>query len=47
MLWLIAVVLAVFGVIELLGGHLLGALVLFIAACAVGPGGWSITSRRE
>ena len=47
MLWLIAVILAVFGVLELLGGHLLWALILFIAACAVGPGGWSITSRRQ
>jgi hypothetical protein len=47
MLWLLAVILAVFGVLELLGGHLLWALLLFVAACAVGPGGWSLTTRRR
>jgi uncharacterized membrane protein (DUF2068 family) len=46
MLWLIAVILAVFGVLQLVSGHLLWAIVLFIAAAAVGPGGWSIASRR-
>jgi hypothetical protein len=47
MLWLLAVIIAVFGVLELLSGHLLWALLLFVAACAIGPGGWSITSRRS
>lgn len=45
-LWIVAVVLAVAGVLQLLGGHLFWGIVLLVAACAVGPGGWSIFYRR-
>ncbi|HEX2849160.1 MAG TPA: GPGG-motif small membrane protein [Acidimicrobiales bacterium] len=43
--WIIAVVLAVIGVVELLQGAVLWAIVLFILAAIVGPGGYSILNR--
>jgi hypothetical protein len=46
LLWIVAVVLAVWGVVELLGGHILFGLVLLVAACLVGPGGYSIFRGR-
>jgi hypothetical protein len=45
--WLIAVVLAVIGVVQLLQGQVLLAIVLFLAACVVGPGGYSIFRGRS
>jgi len=42
LLWLLAVILAVVGVVQLLQGQIILAIVLFIAACLVGPGGYSI-----
>jgi hypothetical protein len=44
--WLLAVVLVVIGVLQLLQGDLLWAIVLFLAAAVVGPGGYSIFHRR-
>lgn len=41
-LWLIAVLLFVGGVVRLVEGDILLGVVLLILACAVGPGGWSI-----
>jgi hypothetical protein len=46
MLWLIAAVIAIVGVIQLLQGQLVLALVLFALACVVGPGGYSIFRDR-
>lgn len=37
-----AVILAVLGVLNLLDGDILWGILLIIAACAIGPGGWSI-----
>lgn len=45
-LWLIAVVIAIVGIVQLLQGQVIFAIVLFVAAAAVGPGGWSITRGR-
>ncbi len=45
-LWVIAVVLAVVGIVQLLQGQLIFAIVLFVAAAAVGPGGWSVLRSR-
>ena len=45
-LWIIAVILAVVGVVQLLQGQILFGIVLLIAACLVGPGGYSVFSRR-
>jgi hypothetical protein len=46
-LWLIAAVIAVVGVVQLLQGQVLLALVLFVAACMVGPGGYSLFRGRR
>ena len=41
-LWIIAVIIAVAGVVSLFRGAILAGIVLLIVACAVGPGGWSV-----
>lgn len=46
LLWLAAVVIAVIGVVQLLQGQILLAIVLFVAAALVGPGGYSVFARR-
>ena len=46
LLWIIAVVLAVVGVVQLVQGQILFGLVLVIAACLVGPGGYSLFRSR-
>lgn len=46
-LWLLAVIIAVIGVVQLLQGQILFAIVLFIIAALVGPGGYSIFSGRR
>lgn len=46
LLWLLAVIIAVVGVVQLLQGQLLLGIVLLVVACAVGPGGYSIFNRR-
>ena len=46
-LWLLAVIIAVFGVVQLLQGQILFAIVLFIIAALVGPGGYSIFAGRR
>lgn len=45
-LWIIAVVIAVIGVIQLLQGQIIFGIVLLIVAAAVGPGGFSIFRGR-
>ena len=44
-LWLLAVIVALFGVVELLTGHVLFAILLFVVACLIGPGGYSVFQR--
>jgi len=46
-LWIIAAILVVIGVVQLLQGQIILAIVLFIAACLVGPGGYSIFRGRS
>lgn len=45
LLWIAAVILAVFGIINLLSGAILWGVVLLIAAALVGPGGYSVFGR--
>ena len=45
-LGIIAAILDVAGIFQLLQGDILWAIILFVAACAIGPGGWSIFGRR-
>lgn len=46
-LWLLAVILAVVGVVQLLQGQLILGLVLLLVACLVGPGGYSVFRDRS
>ena len=45
-LWIIAVILAIVGIVQLLQGQIIFGIVLLIAAAAVGPGGWSVFRSR-
>ncbi len=46
-LWLLAVILAVAGIVQVLQGQLILGIVLMLIACAVGPGGYSIFRDRS
>jgi len=45
-LWIIAAVIAVIGVIVLISGSVLWGIVLLVVAALVGPGGYSVFRRR-
>jgi hypothetical protein len=45
-LWILAVILVIVGIVQLFQGQVLLGLVLIIAGFAVGPGGWSIFRAR-
>jgi len=45
-LWIVAVVLAIVGVVQLLQGQIILGIVLLVAAAAIGPGGFSIFRSR-
>lgn len=47
MLWLLAVVLAVIGVLTLLQGSVIVGILLLVAAAVVGPGGYQIGRGRR
>ena len=47
LLWIVAVLLVVGGVINLLQGQILFGLVLIIVGLAIGPGGYSIFNSRQ
>lgn len=46
-LWLLAVILVVYGVVTLIQGSILLGIILIIVGLAVGPGGWSIFNRSK
>lgn len=45
-LWLIAAVLVIVGVVQLIQGQLIFGIALIIVGALVGPGGISVFSRR-
>jgi len=45
LLWIGAVIIAIFGIIALLSGNILWGILLLIVAALVGPGGYSIFNR--
>lgn len=45
-LWIIAVIIAIVGIVQLLQGQIILGIVLIFAACLVGPGGYSIFKSR-
>ena len=46
LLWILAVILVVFGVVQLLQGQILLGVICIIVGLAVGPGGYSIFNSR-
>jgi len=46
LLWIVAVVIAIVGIVQLLQGQLILGIVLLVVACLVGPGGYSIFRGR-
>jgi hypothetical protein len=47
LLWILAVILVVYGVLNLLQGAVLFGLLLVIVGLAIGPGGYSIFNTRR
>jgi uncharacterized protein YqgC (DUF456 family) len=47
LLWLLAVALVIVGIVQLFQGQIILGIVLIIAGCLVGPGGYSIFHRRS
>ncbi len=45
LLWVIAAILVVVGIVQLFQGQIIFGIVLIVAACLVGPGGYSLFSR--
>jgi hypothetical protein len=46
-LWLVAAVLVIAGIVQLVDGQLVFGALLIVAGLAVGPGGWSIFHNRN
>ena len=45
LLWIVAAVLVIWGIVTLLRGAVLGGIVLIVLGLVVGPGGYSIFSN--
>ena len=45
-LWIIAAILVVIGIVQLIQGQIILGVVLIVAGCLVGPGGYSIFRSR-
>ncbi len=46
-LWLVAVVIGIIGIVQLLQGQIILGIVLLVVACLVGPGGYSVFRSRS
>lgn len=46
-LWVIAAILVIVGIVQLLQGQIILGIVLIVAGCLVGPGGYSIFRSRS
>lgn len=46
-LWIIAAILVIAGIITLLSGSVIAGIVLIVLGCLVGPGGYSIFRSRR
>jgi hypothetical protein len=44
-LWILAVILVIAGIVTLINGSVILGIVLIVVGLAVGPGGWSIFNR--
>jgi hypothetical protein len=47
LLWIIAAIVAVIGIIVLISGSILWGIILLVLAALIGPGGYSIFGRRS
>lgn len=47
LLWIIAVILVIWGIVTLISGSVLLGIVLIVVGLLVGPGGVSIFNRRS
>jgi hypothetical protein len=47
LLWAIAVIVAIIGVVQLVQGQILLGVVLLVVAAAIGPGGFSVFRSRR
>ena len=46
-LWIIAAILVIVGIVQLIQGQIIFGIVLIVIGCLVGPGGYSIFNRRS
>ena len=47
LLWILAVILVIAGIVTLLKGGIIVGIILIIVGLAVGPGGWSVFNRKS
>jgi hypothetical protein len=47
LLWILAVILVVAGVVTLLKGSIIFGIILIIVGLAIGPGGYSVFNKRN
>lgn len=45
LLWIVAVILVIWGVVTLINGGILLGIILIVVGLAVGPGGYSVLRR--
>ena len=46
LLWILAVILVIVGIVQLIQGQIILGIVLIVAGCLVGPGGVSLFRSR-
>lgn len=46
-LWIIAAILVIVGIVQLIQGQIILGIVLIVVGCLVGPGGYSIFRSRR
>ena len=46
LLWILAAILVIVGIVQLIQGQIILGIVLIIAGCLVGPGGYSVFRTR-
>ena len=46
-LWIIAVILVIVGIVQLIQGQILFGIILIVLGCLVGPGGYSIFKNKR
>jgi len=46
-LWIIAAILVIVGIIQVIQGQIIFGIVLIVVGCLVGPGGYSVFRNRR